>query len=83
MKDSLIRKKQVVGRGQTKEEEIKGSLLWKSAENVEMINNKDRVFLKNPELSFKFGTHIWMHETKKINNDKYKILHFNISSHES
>ena len=39
MKGSLIQKMEVVGRGQTKEGEIKGSLLWKSEENIEMTNS--------------------------------------------
>ena len=50
MKGYLIRKREVVGRGQTKQGEIKGSLLWKSAENIEMINSKDMVLLTNPEI---------------------------------
>ena len=31
--------KEGVDRGHSKEGEIKGSLLWKSAENIEMINS--------------------------------------------
>ena len=54
MKGYLIRKREVVGIGQTKEGEIKGSLLWKSTENIEMINSKDRVLLKNPEVILLF-----------------------------
>ena len=54
MKGSLIRKRKLVGRGQTKEGEIKGSLLWKSAENIEMINSKDTVLLTNPEVILLF-----------------------------
>ena len=50
MEGSLIQKNEVVGRSQTKEGAIKGSLLWKSAENIEMINSKDRVLLTNPEI---------------------------------
>ena len=50
MKGFLIRKKEGVDRGQTKEGEIKGSILWKSIENIEMINSKDRVLLTNPEI---------------------------------
>ena len=50
MKGSLIQKREVVGRGQMKEGEIKGSLLWKSEENIEMTNSKDSVLLKNPEV---------------------------------
>ena len=53
MKGSLIRKKEV-GRGQTKEGTIKGFLLWKSIENIEMINSKDRVLLTNPEIKLLF-----------------------------
>ena len=54
MKGSLIRKKEVVGRGQTKEGAIKGSLLWKPVENIEMINSKDMVILTNPEVILLF-----------------------------
>ena len=54
MKGSLIRKREVVGRGRTKEGAIKGSLLWKSAENIEMTNSKDRVLLTNPEIILLF-----------------------------
>ena len=54
MKGSLIQKREVVGRGQMKEGAIKGSLLWKSAEIIEMINNKDRVILTNPEVILLF-----------------------------
>ena len=54
MKGSLIQKKEVVGRGQMKEGEIKGSLLWKSAEKIEMINSKDMVRLTNPEIILLF-----------------------------
>ena len=50
MTGSLIRKREVVGRGQTKEGEIKGSLLWKSTENIEMIISKDMVLLTNPKV---------------------------------
>ena len=51
MKASLIQKREVLVRGQTKEGSIKGSLLWKSAENIEMINSNDRVLLTNPEIN--------------------------------
>ena len=54
MKGSLIRKREVVGRGQMKEGEIKGSLPWKSAENIEMINSKYRVLSTNPEVILLF-----------------------------
>ena len=50
MMGSLIRKREVVGIGQMKEGVIKGSLLWKLAENIEMINSKDKVLLTNPEI---------------------------------
>ena len=50
MNGPLIRKKEVVGRGQTKEGEIKGFLLSKSTENIEMINNKDKLLLTNLEI---------------------------------
>ena len=39
MKGYLIWKMEVVGRGQTREGEIKGSLHWKSDENIEMTNS--------------------------------------------
>ena len=45
---------EVEDRGQTGEGEIKGSLLWKLAENIEMINNKDRVLLTNLEVILLF-----------------------------
>ena len=54
MKGYLIWKREEVGKGQMKEGEIKGSLLWESAENIEMINSKDRVILKNPEIILLF-----------------------------
>ena len=54
MKGSLIRVREVVGRGQTKEGVIKGSLLWKSEENIEMTNSKDMVLLTNPEVILLF-----------------------------
>ena len=47
MKGSLIWKREVVGRGKTKEGEIKDSLLWKSAEIMEMINSKNKELLIN------------------------------------
>ena len=54
MKGSLIRKREVVGKDQMKEGEIKGSLLWKSTENIEMINSKDKVLLTNLEVILLF-----------------------------
>ena len=54
MKGSLVQKRQGVDRVQTKEGAIQGSLLWKLAENIEMINNKDRVLLTNPEIMLMF-----------------------------
>ena len=54
MKGYLIRKREVVGRGQKKEGEIKGSLLWKSTANIKMINSEDRVLLTNPEVILLF-----------------------------
>ena len=39
--------KEGVDIGHSKEGAIKGSLLWKSVENIEMINSKDRVLLTN------------------------------------
>ena len=54
MNGSLIRKREVVGKGQMKEGEIKGSLLWKSTENIEMINNKYNVLLTNPKIILLF-----------------------------
>jgi len=41
-------------RGHSKEGAIKGSLLCKSAENIEMINIKDKVLLTNPEIILLF-----------------------------
>ena len=46
--------KEGVDKGHLKEGEIKGSLLWKSVENIEMINSKDRVLLTNPEIILLF-----------------------------
>ena len=48
-----------VDRGHFKEGEVKGSLLWKSAENIEMINSKDKVLLKNPEIILLLFIQIW------------------------
>ena len=42
--------KEGVDRSHSKEGEIKGYLLWKSTENIEMIISKDRVLLTNPEI---------------------------------
>ena len=39
MKGYLIWKKEVVGRGQTREGAIKGSIHWKLNENIEMTNS--------------------------------------------
>ena len=54
MKGSFIRKKEGVERGQTKEGEIKGFLLWKSVEKIKMINIKDLILLTNPEIILLF-----------------------------
>ena len=54
MKGSLICKREVVGRGKMKEGEIRGSRLWKSVENIEMINSKDRGLLTNHEVILLF-----------------------------
>ena len=54
MKGYLIQKREIVGRGQMKEGEIKGPLLWKSTEKIEMINSKERLILTNPEVILLF-----------------------------
>ena len=67
--------KERVDRGHLKEGAIKGSLLWKSTENIELINSKDMVLLTNPEIillfydsNLEYIMDAWKHE--KINNDK-------------
>ena len=67
--------KKGVDRGHSKERAIKGSLLWKLAKNIEMINSKDRVLLTNLEIihpfyhsNLEYIMDAWKHE--KINNDK-------------
>ena len=52
-----------------KEEAIKGSLLWKTAENIEMINSKDRVLWTNLELIILFIHSNLEHIIDALNNE--------------